>query len=228
MLVQLDHDECESGGQVRGRVVLTAEEVKGTDSVHFIVRGQEFSLIYYHDEEKRQLASAQADVFYEKEYDYRVPRRRWRTDDETNDLSIPFTLPLPEALPSTAILHLTASDNFMRIQYKLQVFRTGDGDDTTVHFQTLTTTATVNAPSVAVFGGSPSYNASSNLDSGSQHGSVTSCSSSSNASRSSEPIPKCERLKDLYFRHTRSSPDATPLLLRAPSWKDPTHTHRPR
>eukprot|EP00977_Amphora_coffeiformis_P002442 scaffold456_cov171-Amphora_coffeaeformis.AAC.9 len=227
MLVQLDHDECESGGLVRGRVVLTAEEVKGTDSVHFIVRGQEFSLIYYHDEEKKQLASAQADVFYEKEYDYRVPRRRWRTDEEMQqDLSIPFTLPLPEALPSTALLHLTASENFMRIQYKLQVFRTGDGDDTTVQFHNLSTTSTTaaSAPSVAVCGGAPSCNASSNIDGGSHHGSVTSSSSSSNASRPSEPMPKCERLKELYFRHTRSSPDATPLLLRAPSWKEPQAT----
>ena len=223
MLVQLDHDECQSGGQVSGRVVLTAEEVARTDSVHFIVRGQEFSLIYYHDEEKRQLATAQAHVFYEKEYDYRVPTIRRPSSsladapETRQDLSIPFTLPLPEALPSTAVLHLTTSENFMRIQYKLQVFRTGDGDDTTVQFQTLSATT---APSDAAFGG--------NLGAGgSHHGSVTtdvSSSSSSSASRLLEPKPKCERLQELYLHHTRASPDATPLRILAPPWKEPQAT----
>lgn len=190
--------------------MLSTEEAKETDSVHLIVRGQEFSLIYYLDEEKKSQAAAQAHVFYEKSYDCRVDRRR---TSSSGDFVIPFALPLPEALPSTALLHFTTSENFMRVQYKLQVFRTGGGSDSSVTFRTL-----VGAPVANNNSSGESPNALQ------RDGSAFSNSST----RTVEPVPKNDRMQELFFHHTRSSPDATNLPIKAPCWgseQATTHLH---
>lgn len=222
-------------------MVLTSEEMTHTDSVHLIVRGQEFSLIYHRQDNNledsthhhKTSAAVQAHVFYENAYDIpvRIPsqsRPNAPTDDDAKrrDLAIPFALPLPEALPSTALLHLAKSDNFVRIQYKLQVFRTGQGrEETTVHFQTVSSPSPATDPATGDTGANSSNsqpgNNNNNNDAMIRTVSNNSSTSSGKSARSSlEPIPKSERLRELYCHHTRSSPDATPLLMRAPSWRE--------
>ena len=221
----------QGGEKVRGRVHLSAHEAQATDSIHFVVRGQEFSLVYYKKEDETTWqAAAQAHVFYEKSYDYRVRKPTNQLHSRTNDdddMVIPFSIPLPEALPATALLHLTTSENFIRIQYKLQVFRTGqDMDNSQVSFQHI-----VGRPSN--FGEQQSCNAPGGL--GSRN--PSNASSSNNNQNNNQPriqqildpIPKEQRLRELYVHHTRASPNATPLLVRAPAWNEQhqatTHLH---
>lgn len=223
MLVQLEHDECYSGGKICGKVTLSPDEAQETDSVHLIVRGQEFSLIYYLDEEKKSQAAAQAHVFYEKSYDCRVDRRQ---TSSSGDFVIPFALPLPDLLPSTALLHFTTSENFMRVQYKLQVFRTGGGVDSAVTFRTLVNggAAPPGIPASSGSSSSSSCGGQSSPDALQRDGSSFSHSSH----RTTDPIPKNDRLQELFFHHTRSSSDAMSLPIKAPCWnaeQATTHLH---